>query len=152
MPKNLIANGGISKPSAVVPGGTLPARQPTSQRTLLSANFGNIAGIAVNPLKGGAQAANLLGRSVITAGDRLRDLIVPDALAAIVSAPTWIPGVGGGTGKKEGVDRDLGQKAEKLRTELEDVLASNCPLCESVVVGLDKPFVKEGELDASWAL
>jgi hypothetical protein len=76
-------------------------------------------------------------------------------LAAVVSAPTWIPGIGGGggiQGKKGGVDRDLGQKAEKLRTELEDVLASNCPLCESVVVGLDRPFVKEGEVDASWAL
>jgi hypothetical protein len=123
----------------------------------LSANFGNIAGIAANPLKGSAQAANLLGRSVITAGDRLRDLIVPDALAAIVSTPTWIPGIGGGgQGKKgsggAGVDKDLGQKAEKLRTELEEVLASSCPLCESVVVGLDKPFVKEGEVDASWAL
>ncbi|KAJ3569421.1 hypothetical protein NP233_g5052 [Leucocoprinus birnbaumii] len=149
VPKTLLANGGISKP---VVGAAPPSRQPTSQRTLLSANFGNIAGIAANPLKGSAQAANLLGRSVITAGDRLRDLIVPDALAAIVSTPTWIPGIGGGGAKKGGVDKDLGPKAEKLRTELEDVLASNCPLCESVVVGLDKPFVKEGEVDASWAL
>lgn len=59
---------------------------------------------------------------------------------------------GGGQGKKGGVDRDLGQKAEKLRTELEDILASSCPLCESVVVGLDRPFVKESEMDASWTL
>ncbi|KAF9455054.1 hypothetical protein P691DRAFT_691384 [Macrolepiota fuliginosa MF-IS2] len=150
IPKNITVN---VKPLAATPG-AVPVRQPTPQRTLLSANFGNIAGIAANPLKGGAQAANLLGRSVITAGDRLRDLIVPDALAAIVASPTWIPGIGGGggQGKKGGIDKDLGQKAEKLRTELEDVLASSCPLCESVVVGLDKPFVKEGEVDASWAL
>ena len=36
--------------------------------------------------------------------------------------------------------------------ELDDLLASTCPLCESVVFGLDKPFVKEGEVDTSWAL
>ena len=121
-----------------------PAEQLAPQRTLLSANFGNT-------LKGSAQAANLLGRSVMTAGDRLRDMIIPDALVAIVSNPTWIPGMGGG-GKKGRVDRDLGQEGEKLRMELEDVLASSCPLCEGVVAGLDKAFVKEGEVDGSWAL
>lgn len=124
--------------------GRAPARQLAPQRTLLSANFGNT-------LKGSAQAANLLGRSVMTAGDRLRDMIIPDALVAIVSNPTWIPGMGGG-GKKGRVDRDLGQEGEKLRMELEDVLASSCPLCEGVVAGLDKAFVKEGEVDGSWAL
>jgi hypothetical protein len=63
------------------------SRQPTTQRTLLSTNFGN-------PLQNGAKAAHLLGRSVISAGDRLRDLIVPDALAALVTAPNWLPGIG----------------------------------------------------------
>lgn len=99
----------------------------------------------------GARAANLLGRSVISAGDRLRDLIIPDALAAVVSAPGWIPGIGGG-GQRNGIEKDGGQKAEKLRAELDAVLSSSCPLCESVVVGLDKPFVKEGEVDTSWTL
>ena len=144
--KNLTGGGVKLAPAS----STGTSRQPASQRTLLSANFGNIAGLAANPLKGSAQAANVLGRSVITAGDRLRDLIVPDALVSIVSNPTWIPGMGGG--KKGGVDRDLGQEGEKLRMELEDVLASNCPLCEGVVAGLDKPFVKAGEIDGSWAL
>lgn len=139
--KNL-TSGGVDK--LVSPTGRGPTRQLTSQRTLLSANFGNT-------LKGSAQAANLLGRSVMTAGDRLRDMIVPDALVAIVSNPTWIPGMGGG-GKKGKVDRDLGQEREKLRLELEEVLASSCPLCEGVVAGLDKPFVKQGEVDGSWAL
>ena len=129
---------------AANPNGTAP----TKERTLLSATFTNLA----NPLIDRTRAAGSLGRNVLNAGDRLRDLIVPDALATIVSAPVgWIPGIGMG-GKKSGADKDGGKKIEKLRAELEDVLASNCPLCESVVAGLDKPFVKEGELDTTWAL
>ncbi|KAJ7630800.1 Pep3/Vps18/deep orange family-domain-containing protein [Roridomyces roridus] len=117
-------------------------RQPVTQRTLLSANF------VVNPLQTGTRA---IGRNLLSAGDKLRDLIVPDALAAAVSAPAWMPGMGGG--RRNGVEGE-GRKAktEKLRAELEDVLASSCPLCESVVAGLDKPFVKEGEVDTSWTL
>ncbi|RDB29177.1 Vacuolar protein sorting-associated protein 18 [Hypsizygus marmoreus] len=122
-----------------------PAPAP-AQRALLSANFGNIA----HPLQGGARAANLLGRNIISAGDRLRDLIVPDALAAVVSAPAWMPGMGGGRRLGGGVDS--GEKTQKLRAELEDVLASSCPLCESVIAGLDKPFIKDGEVDTTWAL
>lgn len=122
---------------------------PAPQRTLLSTNFGN-------PLQNGAKAANLIGRGVISAGDRLRDLIVPDALAALVTAPTnWIPGMGGreGGGKAANHHDKLGAgKAEKIRAELDDLLTSNCPLCESVIVGLDKPFVKDGEADSSWTL
>jgi hypothetical protein len=118
-----------------------------AQRTLLSANFTNLA----NPLIDGTRAAGSLGRNILSAGDKLRDLIVPDALASVVSAPVgWIPGIGGG--RKAGTEKDGGKKAEKLRAELDDVLASNCPLCESVLAGLDKPFVKEGEVDTSWAL
>lgn len=133
---------GIGNPSLIV--SNSPQRQPTTQRTLLSANFGN-------PLQNSARAANLLGRNIISAGDKLRDLIVPDALAAVVSAPTnWIPGMGGS--RRLGIQRDGGKKAEKLRAELDELLASNCPLCESVVVGLDKPFVNEGEVDTTWAL
>ncbi|KAJ7275181.1 Pep3/Vps18/deep orange family-domain-containing protein [Mycena haematopus] len=93
-----------------------------------------------------------IGRNLLSAGDKLRDLIVPDALAAVVSAPGWMPGMGG---RRNGLVEDGGKKAaktERLRAELEDVLASSCPLCESVVSGLDKPFVKEGEMDTSWAL
>jgi hypothetical protein len=119
------------------------SRQATQQRTLLSASFGS-------PIQNGTKAANLLGRNLLSAGDRLRDLIVPDALASVVSAPGWIPGMGGA--RKAGADKDFEKKGEKLRAELDDVLASSCPLCESVVAGLDKPFVKPGELDTSWAL
>lgn len=118
-----------------------------AQRTLLSTNFTTLA----DPLVGGARAAGSLGRNILSAGDKLRDLIVPDALATVVSAPVgWIPGIGGG--RKAGTQQDRGKKVERMRAELDDVLASSCPLCESVVAGLDKPFIKEGELDTSWAL
>ncbi|KAF7306795.1 Vacuolar protein sorting protein [Mycena indigotica] len=121
-------------------GGPAPPRQPVSQRTLLSANF------VVNPLQTGTRA---IGRNLLSAGDKLRDLIVPDALAAAVSAPTWMGG-----GKKGGEsDGNKKAKTERLRAELEELLASSCPLCESIVAGLDKPFVREGEIvDTSWAL
>jgi vacuolar protein sorting-associated protein 18 len=127
----------ISNPVMSEPG----RRQAQSQRTLLSANF--------NPLQNSTRAANLIGRNLLSAGDRIRDLIIPDALAAIVSAPTWIPGVGG---RRSLISAEGGKKAERLRSELEELLASSCPLCESVVVGVDRPFVKDGEIDNSWAL
>lgn len=119
-------------------------RQPTPQRTLLSANFG----IGTNGTRGAAS----LGRNLLSAGDRLRDLIIPDALASIVTAPAgWIPGIGTGATKRAGGEKDA-VKIEQMRKELEDVLAASCPLCESVVAGLDKPFVQPGEVDSSWTL
>ncbi|KAF7320295.1 Vacuolar protein sorting protein [Mycena kentingensis (nom. inval.)] len=144
--QNELVKGAAVAPSlngTALSGGLPPPRQPASQRTLLSANF------VVNPLQTGTRA---IGRNLLSAGDKLRDLIVPDALAAAVSAPGWMPGMGGG---KKGVESDEIKKAKavRLRAELEEMLSSSCPLCESVVAGLDKPFVAEGEVvDSSWAL
>lgn len=139
--------GNVSKPSLVI-SNPPSVRQPTSQRTLLSSNFGPI----VNPLQNGAKAANMLGRSVISAGDRLRDLIIPDALATLVSSPNWLPGIGGGNRPTSDDNTINHKKQEMLRLELDDLLSSSCPLCESVVAGLDKPFVSEGEVVTSWTL
>jgi hypothetical protein len=87
----------------------------------------------------------------MSAGDRVRDLIIPDALAAVVSTPNWLPGVGGG--KATGNEKTIGEKKlESLRVELDDLLSSSCPQCDSVVEGLDKPFVMDGEVDTSWTL
>jgi hypothetical protein len=136
----------VANPANAVPDGVnIQTRQPL-QLALRSAAF------ITNPIQTGARTANTLGRNILSAGDRLKDMIVPDALAAVISAPAWMPSVGIGGGKKNGVTKTGGPKAEKLRAELDELLASNCPLCESVVAGLDKPFVKEGEVDTSWAL
>ena len=68
--------------------------------------------------------------------------------------PAHVAGMGMGLGA--GAKRDAGEKdaekMERVRRELEDVLAAHCPMCESVVAGLDKPFVQPGEVDASWDL
>lgn len=148
----------ISAPVQVV---TPPAPQGSrassqAQRTLLSSAFttGNANGSltrAMNPLT----AAAAMGSAVATASDKLRDLIVPDALATAV-------GVWGGRSKALGgvvglggdytVEGEVVSRIEVLRAELDAVLAGSCPLCDSVVAGLDKPFVKEGEVDASWII
>lgn len=136
----------ITNPS-LLPAAAHPSRNPpAAQRTLLSANFGVAA----------ATGANAFGRNILSAGDRLRDLIIPDALASLVTTPAgWIPGIGlggGGGGAKRNAGEKDAEKIERTRRELEDVLAANCPMCESVVAGLDKPFVQAGEVDASWDL
>jgi len=64
-------------------------------------------------------------------------------------------GTGGGGANKRNVEGPTGrdaEKVEKLREELDELLASSCPLCESVVAGLDKPFIADGEVDDSWQL
>ncbi len=128
-----------------------PGRHPTSQRTLLSANFG-ISTPAQNGAAATRTTGNSLGRNLLSAGDRLRDLIIPDTLASVVTAPVgWLPGMGSSLAGKKSTENEEKRK-EKLRKELEDLLAGSCPLCENVVAGLDKPFVKEGELDSSWTL
>ncbi|KAG9103218.1 hypothetical protein FRC06_011758 [Ceratobasidium sp. 370] len=146
--------------SAPVPAVVLPPTTPRSQaqpqRTLLSSAFtagatnGSLSR-AMNPLT----AAAAMGSAVVTASDKLRDLIVPDALATAV-------GVWGGRGRTLGdavglggehhVEGEAASRIEALRAELDKVLAGSCPLCDSVVAGLDKPFIKEGEVDASWVI
>ncbi|TDL28590.1 DigA protein [Rickenella mellea] len=124
----------------------------TRQRTLLSAGF-------TAPLQNGTRAAGSLGRNILSAGDKLRDLIVPESLASVVSAGVWSTGldrVGMGiirAGAAAGIgEKDKSKQMDKAREELDELLASVCPLCENVVVGLDRPFVKAGEEDLSWQI
>jgi vacuolar protein sorting-associated protein 18 len=106
-------------------------------RALLSANYVPNGRTVVN-------AAGSLGRGFLTAGDRLRDLIVPESLAAIMGG--W-SGRGGEISRK---DRD-GRSEEKLKEELDAMLAASCPLCDDVVLGVDKPFVTD-EKQGDWAV
>ncbi len=104
---------------------------------------------AQTPAQNGQRQTNSIGRNLLSAGDRLRDLIMPDALVTVITSPAgWIPGIGGAQ-KNALVESATGKRLEKLRSELEDILASACPLCESVIAGLDKSFTK-GEPDTTW--
>lgn len=80
----------------------------------------------------------------MAAGTQLRDMIIPESLASVVGV--W------GTNKQDIVEGLDAEKIQKMREELDDLLASSCPLCDSVVAGLDKPFITEGEVDDSWKL
>lgn len=118
------------------------AWQSGAQRTLLSQSL-------ATQTQNGQRQTNAIGRNLLSAGDRLRDLIMPDALVTVITSPAgWIPGMGGAQ-KNALVESETGKRLEKLRSELEDALASACPLCESVIVGLDKSFTK-GEPDTTW--
>lgn len=129
------------------------SRAPT-QRTLLSSTF-------TGPVTNGARAANSLGRNLLSAGDKLRDLIVPESLASVVSGGMWSTGLdrigldrmwGSAAVGDRGEKTEFGRRLEKARKELDELLAGACPLCEGVVAGLDRPFVKEGEEDDSWQI
>jgi vacuolar protein sorting-associated protein 18 len=108
-------------------------------------------------------APAVVGRNVFAAaGAGLRDLIIPESLANAITGNISLNlnmnlglnpwgGAGAGEGPRMSPTR-MREKAEKLREELDLLLASGCPLCESVVAGLDKPFVVPGESDRSWDL
>ena len=152
----------------------LVARPSETSRALLSSSFTPAPSGTATPkhpkeasssrsqgITSGSTATDLLlgvtGRNkLIAAGDRLRELIYPDALAQAVSVMGAGVGVtGSGSGKKGKLrkerDREDG-RAEAARKELDELVAGVCPLCEGAVVGLDKPFVAEGEDVGDWAL
>ncbi|ODN76696.1 hypothetical protein L202_05330 [Cryptococcus amylolentus CBS 6039] len=141
--------------------------ETTSGRQLLSSNFSPAAtGGANTPRRKDSAAANvtsdllgstLAGRNkLMAAGDKLRELIIPDALASAVSAVGAGVGVGGG-GEKGGAGKKVKKRdaidevrVEELRKELDDLVAGSCPLCEGAVLALDKPFILDGEDTSDW--
>lgn len=143
----------ISAPTAGLQ--AAPGSRNAGQRALLSANFG--VPVQNGNARGGA---GTLGRGILSAGDKLRDLIIPESLASVVSGGMWSTGLDRmgmgmgmlwGGGERQEKD-DKTRRVEKAREELDELLAGACPLCESVVTGLDRPFVKEGEEDDSWQI
>lgn len=131
-----------------------------SSRALLSASFPTQGSGTNTPARGkqgttGSTATDLLlgvtGRNkLLAAGDKLRELIIPDVLAQAVTVVGQGVGVGGSastskTSKKNKRDTVSDEKAAKAKAELDKLVAAVCPLCEGAVVGLDKPFVADGE-------
>jgi hypothetical protein len=60
--------------------------------------------------------------------------VLPSTLAAAGLAPT-----------EAAVPVKARTKAEAMRQELDDLLATSCVLCDLAVASLDRPFVAEGE-------
>jgi hypothetical protein len=134
----------------------------TGGRALLSSSFTPSGSGTATPRHGresssnrvttGSAATDLLlgvtGRNkLLAAGDKLREMIIPDALAQAVTMS-----VGGSTKKpksKKEKDRD-NTRAEAARVELDELVAGSCPLCEGSVVTLDRPFITEGEDARDW--
>ena len=91
-------------------------------------------------------------QSLVVAGqglDQLRKLVIPDALVSVIGG-----GLLGAKGSahnasesKQGSDAAHSTKIERLRQELDDLLASSCVLCDLSIRSLDMPFVAEGEDD-----
>ncbi|KIR70649.1 hypothetical protein I310_05498 [Cryptococcus deuterogattii CA1014] len=104
--------------------------------------------VATDLLLGGIAGRHKL----IAAGDKLRELIIPDALAQAVSIVSVGVGVGGtGETKKGGKREKLDDgRVKELRNELDELVASKCPLCEGAVMSLDKPFIALSEDAADW--
>lgn len=111
-------------------------------------NQGITTGSAATDLLLGVTGRNKL----IAAGDRLRELIIPDALAQAVTA-VGVGVTGGAVGRKamskKERDREDG-RMETAKKQLDELVAGVCPLCEGSVAGLDKPFVAEGEEVGDW--
>ena len=130
---------------------SMPEANAGQMRTPNSSQF-----IPQGQVRSQTGGTNALGWNLLSAGDKLRDLIVPESLASVVSSGVWSTGLDkvgitwGGSSKPPQGDRS--RQAEKAREELDDLLVSACPLCESVVVGLDKPFVREDEDDPTWRI
>lgn len=146
-------------------------KSDTPSRLLLSQTFPSSSGISTPtarpkcremPTSGNAATDLLLGvtgrNKLLAAGDKLRDLIIPDALAQAVTAVgttvvSGVAGVGGSSAKKSKKERDRDDtRAEVARKELDELVAGVCPLCEGAVVGLDRPFIKEDEAVGDWAV
>lgn len=138
----------------------LVSKPDPSSRALLSSSFPSQSGTNT-PAGGGRKAVSgstatdlLLGvtgrNKLLAAGDKLRELIIPDVLAQAVSVVGQGVGVGGPATVSKKKNRDKGdggndEKTARAKAELDKIVAAVCPLCEGSVAGLDKPFVTEGE-------
>lgn len=120
------------------------------------------------PGSSSAIGAARLAAASVQGLDQVRKLIIPDALVGLIGGElisgakaglksvTPLIGSGGrqsvvgggssGQGKDRGVNGGgVAEDLEKLRQELDDLLASRCVFCDLALDALDKPFVAEGE-------
>jgi hypothetical protein len=86
--------------------------------------------------------------------DQLRKLVIPDALVSVIGGGVSeamklaLPSSGGDNRwRSDAFVVDQNAKLEKLRTELDQILAASCVFCDRHLASLDQAFVGEGETD-----
>jgi hypothetical protein len=107
-------------------------------RNLLAAAF-NPEGLSV------VNAAGSFGRGVLSAGDRLREMIVPESLASLMA------GVWTNTETRSLSKQELSLQ-RRLQDDLDEILAGSCPLCDNTVSNLERVYVQSAEENPTWRL
>lgn len=100
----------------------------------------------------GLVSGKKLAQASVQGLDQLRKLVIPDALVTIVGG-----GIMGAVGRDNRVEAAKQQsreitsktggknKQERMREELDDLLASRCVYCDTAVSSLDRPFLADNE-------
>ena len=111
------------------------------------------AALTVAPAQAGVQSLAVAGPGL----DQIRRMIVPDALVSVIGdgllgavRPSRFSFMANGRSKADAATATQAEappdpRIEKLRLELEDIIARSCPLCELSIASLDRPFVGDDE-------
>ena len=111
------------------------------------------AALIVAPAQAGVQSLAVAGQGL----DQIRRMIVPDALVSVIGdgllgavRPSRFSFMANGRSKADTAATTQAEappdpRIEKLRLELEDIIARSCPLCELSIASLDRPFVGDNE-------
>jgi len=109
-------------------------------QNLLSAAF-NQDGFSV------VGAAGSFGRGVLSAGDRLREMIVPESLANLAGG--WSSTT---NREKEHLPKKELMRQKRLQEELDEIIAGSCPLCDSLASNVEKEYISLSSDIDSWRL
>jgi len=90
------------------------------------------------------------GQNILAARDKLRDLVLPEPLATLATTSIWPTGLDKvslgllGGSKAEVPAKEEEARGENAQRVLDTLLTASCPLCESLVVRVDKQFERGG--------
>lgn len=96
----------------------------------------------------GLVSGRKLAQASVQGLDQLRKLVLPDAIVSVIGG-----GIMSAVGRErtsteaaaEYVSPTVKAKEEKMREELDRILASSCVYCDTAVASLDRPFLAAGE-------
>ena len=96
----------------------------------------------------GLVSGKKLAQASVQGLDQLRKLVLPDALVTVIGGGiSGALGVGdtGAAQRRESSTAAQRSREEKMREELDRLLASSCVYCDTAIGSLDRPFVADGE-------